>query len=234
VDALLSDAELAPEQMSKDEAGGEPFARTALSQGDWAPSQLTQFLRRTRGQPYELQLTLSKRPHLGMEFPVAKTPARNLPLVFRAGDLLAAAVQPDMGWVHVCAQLPKPPKEPDDVTQSLMDLSSDGNPVDYSEDGPGGLGMRTYLGPFVVEQVGRERLKTLPKPAQVTELPWGGVRVDLAPEPWAASAKALRDSWQQAMKHLRPAEFFATLSLGPKGQLRTQRGAHCNPGGQVR
>ncbi len=143
VDALLSSPELAPEQMSMEEEGGEPFSRAELSTGDWAPSQGTQYLRRTKGQPYELRLSLAKRPRLIMEFPVAKTPGRNLPLVFRAGDLLAAAFQPDMGWVHISAELPSPPTAPDDVTQELMDLGSDGHPVDYRNYGPGGLGLRS-------------------------------------------------------------------------------------------
>jgi hypothetical protein len=234
VDALLSSPELVPEQVGMSEEGGKPFDRKALGTADWAPSQGTWFLRRTKGQPYVLQLSLSKRPHLYMEFPVAKTPARNLPLVFQAGDLLAAAFQPDMGWVHVSAELPTPPTAPDDVTQELMDLGSDGHPTKYGKYGPGGLGLRSYVGPFVVEQVGRQRLLELPKPAQATEQAWGGVRVDLAPDPWTASAKVLRDSWRKAMEHLRPAEFFATLSLGPEGELNRQRGTRCNPGGQVR
>lgn len=233
VDALLSIPDLAPEQMSLDESREVPLDRQALSK-DWAPSQSTQFLRRTRGQPYELRLALSKSPRLIMEFPAEKTPARSLPLVFRVGDLLAEVFQPDMGWVHIVAEHPAPPLDAEAVTQELMDLSADGHPKRYRDPGPGGLGLRTYLGPFIVEQVGLQRLTTLPSPAQVFELPWGGVRVDLAEAPWSASATTLRQSWRSAMEHLRPAEFFALFSMNTQGVLRKQRAARCIPGGVVR
>ena len=158
--------------------------------------------------------------------------------VFELGNRLAHATTPDFGTTHLlsCALDLFPTADPDVKTRRMMDAGTDVAPAGYFADGAGGRGLCTYLGPLVLDQLGRERVRSLPAPAVVTELASGGLRVDLTPEPSTQLGPITRESWRRCMEHLAPAGWFSTMTLSETGWVTATppQTPGWNPGGQVR
>ena len=97
------------------------------------------------------------------------------------------------------------------------------------------MGIRTVFGPLLADQIGRDLLATLPKPAVVRDLEWGGVLIDLVSEPWTKQMTEVRESWVACMKHLEPNTFMTKLELLPNGAVRRTlpQTPGWNPGGLV-
>ena len=225
VDALSSEEKLTPELWAIHERGAEPFDRKKFQQYGNTPGPVSLYVRRKRQFCYELAISIDHRPRLIMEFHPGKLKPANLPMVFRAGDLLAEAFRCDFGWVHLSSFVRLPSADPEDVTQKLMDLGCVGHPY-YRDHGPGGLGFRTYVGPSALKQIGKY-VRSLPAPFVVRDLAWGGASIDLLPEPWLADAKTLHAQWHAAMEHFRPAKFFATPTVQPHGAVKWEKGPNC-------
>lgn len=107
----------------------------------------------------------------------------------------------------------------DDSVKSLLDRGAV-LPSSFASQGVGGLGYRTYLGPVVVKHIGVERITSLPSPISVVQMPWGGWRIDLAPDPWHAEWPVIRTSYEAAMERLAPANWFARAMLDARGFWR--------------
>jgi hypothetical protein len=84
-----------------------------------------------------------------------------------------------------------------------------GTPGWILHNGINGLSTRTYFGPNYIEQLGREFL--MATPALVTELAWGGIRIDLHERPWEATPQELLAVYHPAMRHLRQSPVLTTL-----------------------
>lgn len=226
VGALAADPLFAPQTWGLDARSAFPFdARKVASAAEGSPSFYMLQLRRKKRIRHDSLVHLSDKPGLVVE-PPPKTPPADRRHLFDLGDALAAAYQPDIGWAHIFVR-PGPDVDEDAATNKLMDASVVGSGLEYDESGPGGLGLRTYLGPRVVEAVGRQLL--LSTPAHVTELSWGGVRLDLAAEPWDAVRGELLAAWRAATEHLRPARVFSEARLDERGIARVTRGERFDP-----
>jgi hypothetical protein len=219
----LADAPLfAPETWGLDERSANPFDTTqALRNADGEASQYILQLRRKKRLKHTTFIRLSDRPALIVELP-EKTRAEDWHHLFSLGDSLSAAYQPDIAWAHLFSKVRPPLTTADAETQWLIDSGVVGSSSLYYDYGPGGLGLRTYLGPRLVALFGRDLL--LSTPAQTTELDWGGIRLDLVAEPWQAAQSELHAAWRVAMEHLRPARVFAEMTLKPNGAVRFTRG----------
>lgn len=210
-----------PESWGLDERCGLPWDEArALGAAGGRTSPAVLQLQRKKRIAYDAMIGLSDRPYVVVE-PKPRTAAKDWPLVFELGDALANAYEPEVGWVHAWAA---PPYPMDEAAKARLriDLGCNGAPNDYQDYGPGGLGMRTYLGPRLVALLGRERIAS--SPLVCTELPWGGLRVDLVEDPWEATPDALRQAWRAAMDHLEPARVFAELQVFDNGASRATRG----------
>ena len=152
-----------------------------------------------------------------------QTPPEAWPQVFALGDRLADDYQPDLALVHIHAALDGVPEDERTRRQQQLDLGAHLSPAAYRAWGPGGLGLRTYLGPRMIALLGRERVLATPIPK--SELAWGGIRLDLAESPWAASLEALHAGYTHAMEHLRSADVFATPHRSAAGGLELRRAA---------
>jgi hypothetical protein len=106
-----------------------------------------------------------------------------------------------------------------------MDLGCDGI-HSYRDHGPGGLGFRTYLGPTALKPLGKY-VRSLPAPFVVRDLAWGGASIDLLPDPWLGTARALHAQWHAAMQHFRPAQYFATPTVQAHGAVKWEKGPKC-------
>lgn len=181
-----------------------------------------------------MQLFLGRRPNLALELQPSPPPEA-LPEAFAIAEGFANAYRPDVLWVKARTNAKLDFSDEASRIQELMDSSTGGAPVHYREHGVGGLGIRTVFGPLLADQTGRDLLATLPKPAVVRELEWGGVLIDLVDAPWAKQMTEVRESWVACMKHLESNPFMTKLELLPNGAVRrtVPKTREWNPGGLV-
>jgi len=125
---------------------------------------------------------------------------------FEIFDRVAEIVKPRYGLTHITWDVVRPWTNEHERLKDWMAYASNPAPVDYPH-GPCGLGIRTYFGGDILELFDREIFKTIP--AIVTEMEWGGIRIDLVDKPWEADPELLFERWLDAMKHLEPAQVFA-------------------------
>lgn len=214
---LQSQPLLAAELWGLDQHTDRPYDEQEIARlADGAPLASALQLRRGKRIQYSAQILLGRFPGVSLQI-APQTPARDWPALFVLGDALAEVYQPDIAWVHISADLEPPFDDPQQETRFLIDSGVVGAGVSYEDFGPGGFGLRTYIGPRFVELFGRDLL--LSTPAVVAALPWGGVRVDLVEQPWQADAPPLTSVWRAAMEHVRPAQVFSTPERDEDGYV---------------
>ena len=236
IDVLLENPKLTPEIVSVEERGGDPFDyEDAVAYFTGSPDSNTLYLRRKKLIKYELSMFLHKEPALLLECD-PKTDAKHWPQMYALAEGFANAYQPDLLWVRGLITQEFDPK--DELSRNIELMNSIGTtaPIFYRRKGPAGLGLRTVLGPLLIEQIGLSRLMSLPPLTVTKSLPWGGICIDLLPEPWTRSLEELSNAWVACMKHLEPAGFFSTMTLNDYGDVDYGRPdkAGWNPGGLVR
>jgi hypothetical protein len=227
VEALAASELFGPETWGLGESASRPFdAARAASVADGEESFQMLQLKRRRRVRHSTLIRLSDKPGLVTELP-PDTPDDDWRHLFGLGDALAEAYRPDIAWVHLFSKVEPPASDEEDATQLLLDACVVGSGVGYDHNGPGGLALRTYVGPRLVALAGRELL--LGSPARVEELSWGGVRLDLAAAPWEAGRAELLAAWRAATEHLRPAKVFSEVELDERGYPRVTRGERFKP-----
>ena len=122
-------------------------------------------------------------------------------------DRLAAVVQSKFGVFHLFRKTAVPWVTDEDRILRWMSFCAQPIPVRFRANGPLGLGTRTYFGGEILSLIDHSLL--LATPASVTELPWGGIRIDLADDLWDLDQSTLLQRWQRAMEHLAPSGIFA-------------------------
>lgn len=235
IEELVKHPKLLPEQWGYAERGGKKFDADAMLAHDaGGPSQYVLHFRRRRGARYEMRMSLHKRPNLVWDFE-PPPPPELLPELFATAEAFANAYEPDVLWLKGRVKAPFDFNDEGSRIDELIDSSGEGAPVRYREKGVAGLGIRTVFGPLLADQIGRDLLATLPRPAVVQQLKWGGVLIDLVPEPWSKPIAEVRESWVACMKHLEPNSFMTKVELLPNRAVRrtvpTTPG--WNPGGLV-
>ena len=217
LDAIEHEAIFAPTDWGLDERRSDPYATAGIlgflaERGERPMSQTEIFLRRKQRPRYRATLSLSREPRISFDIDPQLTVAQRAAM-FDFADVLADQFQPDWGVAHLAYELrpqhrdTEPWQDADERDAELLYSAAWIAPVDYFVEGPRGLGMRTYIGPHFVEQLGRERVESLP--LVVTKLSWGGYRVDLVAEPWKADVRMLLPLWRRGMAHLRDAKVLA-------------------------
>lgn len=220
-----------PTKFGFDERGGAVYKREGalalLADPGVAFEQTDLFLHRKGTPKYQAAIALGKRAEISVDFDakVARSASTN---IFALADALANAFEPDWGVVRLAIDLRDGRNgdfsNADERDVYLLTEAGYAPPKDYNRHGPHGLAMRTYVGPFFAEQLGRDRLESLP--LVVDRLPWGGYRVDLVPEPWFAEVPALLDAWRRGMAHLSDANVFATPEMAPSYAVHWTRGTN--------
>jgi hypothetical protein len=230
----LAHPKFVPEQWGYEERGGDKFEREDVLRAVPIPGMVLQF-RRRRAVRQQLLLVLDDRPNLDWKFEPPPAP-ETWPEIFGMTEELAATYKPDFSAVTARVEMKLDPSDEVSKTQYLMNRPADCSPVWYREDGVLGLGVRTIFGPLTADQVDRSRLRELPSPAKVRDLKWGGVLVDLMPEPWTRQMSELRASWIACMEHLMPSDFFTKATLSPDGTIKREQPSKpgWDPGGLVK
>ena len=234
IEVFLAHPKFVPEQWSYEERGGSKFERAEVLAAVPIPGMVLQF-RRRRGVRQQLLLVLGDRPNVDWKFEPPPGP-EVWPEIFGMSEELAAAYKPDFAVVKARVEMKLDLADEASKTQYLMNRPADCSPVWYRKDGVSGLGVRTIFGPLTADQIERGRLHGLPGPAQVRDLEWGGVLVDLMPEPWTRQMSELRASWVACMKHLMPSDFFSEIEFTADGSLERKLPSKpgWDPGGLVK
>jgi hypothetical protein len=217
LDALVRHG-LEPDAYDTDESLRRPFVfGDALRELRGAVPQPDVFLRRRRAPSYDSRWYREHGTKLTFAFGPSPQPMPYRQIADLA-DEVASATEPDFSALVPYADLhPGPaPLSGDDAAKSLLDRGCL-LPSRYNARGVGGLGYRTYVGPLVAGQLGEERISALPPPITVEKTTWGGWRIDLAPDPWAAEWPVIRASYEAAMERLKPANWFASPFLDERG-----------------
>jgi hypothetical protein len=218
LEVMLAHSKFVPEQWGYEERGGDKFSREEVLKATPIPGLILHF-RRRRGIRQHLLLNLGKRTNVDWKFEPPPDSA-TWPEIFGMTEELALAYQPDFGVVKTRVEMKLDPSNEDSRTQYFLNSPVDCSPVWYRKDGVLGLGTRTIFGPLTANQVDRDRLRSLPAPAVVRDLEWGGVLVDLVREPWTREMSELRTSWVACMKHLMPSNFFTKANILPDGNVQ--------------
>jgi len=232
---VIEDEGFTPWSAGLDERGGLRYSRdgalSVLSNPPVALDQTALILRQKAPRKYLGAVVLWEQAGIWFEFE-PNQPDGTWPRMFALAGGLANAFEPDWGGVGLIIgerdDSPRVLVGDDARDVDLLGRATDLARIDYVSHGPEGLGMRTYIGPFFAEQLGRERIETLP--LLVEKLSWGGYRVDLVPEPWTLELPLILDAWRLGMAHLRDAGIFAVpaakptfasrLDPGPNAKLR--------------
>jgi uncharacterized protein YjbI with pentapeptide repeats len=194
-----------------------------IANGEYSPHLLC--LKRTHRCKHETSITVSDRAVVTVRL-APKTPARDWPLLFDLADALTEVLEPDIAWVHPFSPEPQIPLDEENLVRHSMDASIVGGGAHYRDDGPGGLGARTYLSPRLTQLLGGELLSTIP--AATAKLKTRGTRIDLVQDPWNASWPELLTAWQTATEHLKPAGVLTHTQAGTRGGCATQQAIDSN------
>lgn len=227
---VLERSPFAPDRWSINERGALPYSRDEVrayaARGNGRPMrQAYAFVKRSKKPKYVCGFELDDRPGFSMDCN-AKMPERYWEPLFQLGDELANACRPDWGACHLYEQVAADqPASPDAIDGELFYGAAHLAPIDYYDHGPEGLAMRTYIGPRFVEQLGEERIRSLP--AEVTRMDWGGYRVDVVPRPWLASLPDLLAAWRRCMERLRPADVLAIPQFATGRVREFAKAARC-------
>lgn len=193
----------------------------SFATGDVLPFDLQ--IRRKKRIKYNSIIKLDDRPGINIDFG-QNIASKDLAYSFAFANRLAETYRPDFGWMHLFSGN-QPPFE-DELARNIyrIDIGMSGIAPRYDRYGPGGLGLRTFIGPRYVEIFGRELL--LSTPAHIKELSWGGICIDLVPNPWQATPEDIIPVWQQSMEHLRSAQVFTHIELNDVGAVSFEVNKH--------
>ncbi|MEK4114927.1 hypothetical protein NST44_01755 [Paenibacillus sp. FSL W8-0919] len=170
------------------------------------------YLHRDKSVKYTGSIDVKLTPRSFMKFNFHKSMPKKLwPAFFEMSDKIAEIVKPRFGVTHIFWKPIYPWQTDNDRLHIWMNLCSHPVPVKFLPNGPLGVGTRTYLGDHILEMFDREFLKNAP--GSVSELNWGGMRIDVMEHPWEAELTILIDNWIKVMGFLETSHVLAIPSF---------------------
>ncbi|MGG4552085.1 hypothetical protein [Paenibacillus humicus] len=166
------------------------------------------YLHRNNAVKYTAQFDLDLNVRSIFDFEAHKLMSSKFwPAFFDLSDELATVSEPNFGVTHIFWPPTIPWETDEQRIHRWMNLASSPVPVEFHPNGPLGVGMRTYFGGYVLEMFGRDFLMNTP--AIVTELEWGGIRIDLSEKPWELELNELILIWSRVMDYLETSNVLA-------------------------
>ncbi|MCG7376201.1 hypothetical protein MH215_04300 [Paenibacillus sp. ACRSA] len=196
----------------------EIIARILLQQ----PRFSELYLQRNHSIEYtgKLDLISNFRTYFGFDF--KKPPKKLWPEIFKLSDEIASVIKPRYGITHGFWPVLTPWQSEVDRLQKWMNFCSQPAPVTFGPCGPLGMGTRTYFSGDILNLFDKEIFEKIP--AEVTEMDWGGIRIDLVAKPWEADANELLDRWTTVMDYMEQYDVFAIPSFS-----KSKRSVSFNP-----
>lgn len=170
------------------------------------------YLHRNKSVKYTGSIDVNLNPRSFMKIDFHKSmPKKYWPTFFEMSDKIAEIVKPRYGVAHILWPAKYPWETDHERFHVWMNLCSHPVPVRFLPNGPLGAGTRTYFSGHILEMVGREFLNNAP--GIVSELPWGGMSLDVMEKPWEAEAGDLLDHWLKVMDYLKTSHALAVPSF---------------------
>jgi hypothetical protein len=169
------------------------------------------FLYRNKSIKYSshFDTAVNLRPFFNLEVDKSM-PKKYWQMFFELSDQIAEIVKPRYGVTSIVWTSKIPWENDRERLRRLMYYCETPAPVDFPN-GPLGVGMRTYFSGDVLDLFGRDIFKNIP--GVVTELDWGGIRVDLYDKPWEVDPDKLFDKWMEVMNYLESTQILAIPSF---------------------
>ncbi|UNL83216.1 hypothetical protein [Priestia koreensis] len=156
------------------------------------------------------QVNWSHRSFLELEFHKS-IPQKFWSAFFEISDQIAETAKPCFGVSQIFWPLAYPWNSEHDQLQMWMEISSQPIPVRFLPNGPLGVGARTYFSNYILEMFDKEFL--LNSPAFVSQLDWGGIRIDLLDNLSDRDINTLLDRWLNVMDYLKSTQVMAIPSF---------------------
>jgi hypothetical protein len=182
---------LTPSHANVDERKRVPYDRALAVETIRRTSERKLIIWRTNAPKYGGWLNCEPIPVNGLKLNYSEPGATLLPALFDETTRLAGELEVEYGFVHMHWQR---------GAESLpYDRGIRMSVRDTSKYGLSGVHARTWFGPHLVGRLGRAFLLSMPL---ATETPWGGVQLDLAPQPWQADFETLNARRAEVMAQL--------------------------------
>lgn len=170
------------------------------------------YLHRNKTVKYTGSFKVHMSPRSFLDLEVHKSMPKKLwPAFFELSDKIAEIVKPSFGVTHIFWPPTYPWNNDNDRNHIWMNLCSYPVPVKFLQNGPLGVGTRTYFSNYILEMFGRDLLKKAP--AIISEFNWGGMSIDVVENPWDADISELLDNWLKVMNYLKSSNVIATPSF---------------------
>jgi hypothetical protein len=203
LDRIEEEPLLVPTHASMNERKRKPYDRASLLDDSFGPNGYPPYFWRTKAPKYAHAGV--GREYTGynlVSFEFDGTADKHRAELFEAASRLAARIGTEFAFVHLPA--------PQDWPHWREYNNASGFPaVELWRKGIPNLFARTWFGPSLLEHVGRNVLASIPGG---TPTSWGGIQIDLAPEPWTADFDTLFASQQRAREPLGKAGFLIETS----------------------
>lgn len=196
---------LTPTQASVDERKRLPYDKATSI--DKVVSTLALALQLWRGQAPEYSGALSTRRashNLFRADYAGPLDAARTREVFEAATELADVLTPAFGFVHV--------RSSSDQESKHYNRGVGITRKDLWRYGLAQVHARTWFGPDLVALIGDAPLLALPESKRTV---WGGIQLDLAPEPWCADITTLQRRQSEIRAALEPLQVFHDPAAGP-------------------
>lgn len=201
--AFEANQQTVPTNWGADERAREAYNRATLVEriSSWTHNSGTPGLKRRTAPQYRAYFSAdpSRLNYVNLEGAKNNSQSASQQL-FGLGDALALQLEAVFGVVNLVA----------DASPRITLAASRISARDLQRNGPGAVGARTWLGPHIVNLVGRNTLSAAG--LEFVETSWGGVQFDLLPEPLLADVDALVARQQALMEALRPTGIFGDYS----------------------
>ncbi|MGB0867177.1 MAG: hypothetical protein ACPGSC_11745 [Granulosicoccaceae bacterium] len=225
MNALESDQKFEPQYWGFEERKRQPYDREAvIAEADKSNRQGygTVYLWRTKTVKYFGYFDAQDQPFIKLGFN-PKQSKKAIAAAFELANELVAAYQPDIATLSHDIRPDVSGMSPKEVISVLkFRPASCMAPVDFWELGPAGLAMHTWIGPWYLDQLGRDNVLKTPS-VVCDEQDWGGIRLSLGQdrEPWNHEYMDIIAHRDRAMKHLDPLEIFTVADFDPDRNYRS-------------
>lgn len=193
---ILAEAKLDPTHAGERESALAAFERPATVEAITSGQQRVLTLARRKAPRYTATLRAQRTGLTTIAIEASANPRPET--LYQLGDRLAERVRAVYGVVH--------PDVQDGTTFGGAGNIELGWLRDY---GPLSVAARTWYGTHLTHLLGEARIRAA---GTATPLSWGGMRLDLVAEPWAADIATLRQRQTEALAVLEPAEVLGDYS----------------------
>ena len=134
-------------------------------------------------------------------------PHKHWPVFFEFSDQIAEIAKPRYGVTNIFWSSCIPWSNEIERLKRWIYSSSQPTPAKLVPNGPTGVGLRNYFSNDILGLFSKNIFNDIP--AKITELDWGGVRLDLMDKPWEADEEKLLENWRNVMQHLETAHVLS-------------------------